>query len=212
MSKHHPAILTYGETLQRGFPVLLFIGREPNDAAARVYGHELHDFDKPSNCGYWNTAYGLVAAATEPRVPTVQVKRICRKSNSSPIVFAEAHPITIPNAVRNKDRLRRSLSDRQIQQHIEHVISFREVMDRVSLVLLSGLEADSFDRSRALYERYFRDAGVQMRSIKFLVGTNAPAIRESLGADGLRSIREIFQRFTILTSFAGAPCGLSTAL
>jgi hypothetical protein len=103
MSEAHPAIAVYGDTAERSFPLLMVVGREPNsvnNGPSKGVATYCFDRDDGPRCAFWNTSYGI--AARSVGLSTRELKARCRSERASPIIYADALPITIRNQTRNK--------------------------------------------------------------------------------------------------------------
>ncbi|WP_144769191.1 hypothetical protein [Methylobacterium dankookense] len=117
------------------------------------------------------------------------------EKRASPIIYADALPITIKNAVANKAVLRAAVPDHAIAAHVEHIFSHEAVIKRVGLVLLSGLGDQGFRRSVAHFEAACEARGIPVLEVPFFYGTNMPKIRATLTPEILMQIRTIMDGF-----------------
>lgn len=134
----HPLIAVYGDTLDDAFPLILVVGREPNNA--RRVGKRIgqYDFDLAPRCAFWNRAYTTAARAVSTTAR--ELKHSCRERNASPMIFADISPVSIPDRVRAKNALRRSVLPAAIRDHIDHILSHDALLRRVHLAWLVGLD------------------------------------------------------------------------
>jgi hypothetical protein len=197
----HPAIALYGRTHQHKFPLVLVVGREPNNDHDRTEGTGTYDFygkNGQKRCAFWNTAYGTMARLA-PGLTTGRLKQICERADASPIAFADALPAGLCNGEANKKQRRRAISDQEISTHIREVFS-QEVfsqskLPRVSMILLSGLEIDEFSRSVALIEKEAKARGIDCRHVPFFFGNNAKKIRAAIEGSSEIALRRIAHTF-----------------
>lgn len=175
----HACLISYGSTHETDLPLVLVVGREPNDTSPVTREWGTYDFRKSPNCAFWNVAYGILGAAATPAMNTGAVKRLAVEKGASPIIIADAMPQSIDNAVRNKALVRDAITEAAIAQHVENVFAHERFIKRVKLVLLSGLDA-RFARSAGLYEDKCRALGIHVQSVPFLYGTNVPKIRSAI--------------------------------
>jgi len=144
---HHPTILVYGDTLKYIFPLILIIGREPNNVLPVRDTVEEYDFDTARHCAFWNFSHGFVARIVNKRHTARDFKQLCRSKKASPIAYADSLPICIPNETVGKQIARSSVSDADINRHIDNIFRHRQIINRTALVLLSGLRDPVFERS-----------------------------------------------------------------
>ena len=133
----HPIISLYGDTEALRFPLILVIGREPNDDLKM--GDEVgpYDFMKAPHTGVWNTAYKLVASSRGMSI--ARFKKLCRNRGNSVLAFADVSPFTIPNGVKNKAEIRSRYGTEDYVKHVKDIM-VKKVFGRVQMVILSGLE------------------------------------------------------------------------
>jgi hypothetical protein len=141
MRETHPIMLYYKETKDLDFPLILFVGREPNGDVEikNIIGE--HNFDDYPNCAFWNTSYGVVANVLG--VSTSEIKELFRKRKSSCIVFSDSLPCTILNKVKDKFSIREKILEENIINHINDIFSL-EISKRIKLIVLSGLQDKGF--------------------------------------------------------------------
>jgi len=177
----HPILLTFGQTLTSTFPLILAIGREPNtpEPIRNILG--TYDFRRHPRCGFWNTSYSVVARVAGKK--TRQLKHLCVSKGASPIVYADALPIGVPNAIRDKDAYRRAVSSSSIAEHIANIFAYRDITARVALIMVSGLYSPIFDTSKQQIEAACRSAGISYVHVPFFYGTNTRKIYNQLSPD-----------------------------
>ena len=64
------------------------------------------------------------------------MKQLLIKQNSSPIVFTDASLKAILNNVKDKNAIRVTLTDEEINEHVAAIFANEKLMKRVNLVLL----------------------------------------------------------------------------
>lgn len=193
----HACLISYGSTHEIDLPLVLVVGREPNDSATVTPDWGTYDFRKSPNCAFWNIAYGVLGAAATPAMSTGAVKRLAVEKGASPIIIADAMPQSIDNAVRNKALVRDAITDAAIARHVENVFAHERFIARVKLVLLSGLDA-RFARSARMYEDKCRALGIHIQSLPFFYGTNSPKIRSSITPETRAQLEFVADAFTNL--------------
>lgn len=210
MQAAHPALIGFDQTFERDFPLIMAVGREPSSDEEAVYGLGHYDFRSSPNCGFWNISYGMVAAAVG--LKTYDLKRLCVAQRSSPLIYADASPITIKNAVADKATLRAAVPDEAVAGHVAHIFSHEAVIQRVGVVLLSGLKAPGFRRSVAYFQAACDARGIPCVEVPFFYGTNAPKIRDAIDQATSVRIQTIMRSFQEAGSPNAAPPGASHAL
>ena len=101
----HPLIIYYKETANKIFPLIMFIGREPNNINPYEDTIGGYDFDEAPRCSFWNIGYKIVGNINGFAVSDLKNK--CRSKKSSPIIFSDSLPSPIPMRIKNKSKIRR---------------------------------------------------------------------------------------------------------
>ena len=200
MKRGHACLISYAETADRSFPLILVVGREPNEDLPPSEATGPYDFRTSKNCAFWNVAYSLLGSVGTPPRSTAQMKAQAEAAAASPILFADALPLTLRHAAKNKAAQRLAISDAAIERHVAAVFSHRELIDRVRVIILSGL-GPSFERSVAVYRRLAEARSVALAELPFFYPTNMPAIRERLGKElrnHLADVLSVFDHHAIL--------------
>lgn len=183
----HPALIYFGsKTLTRNFPLILFVGREPQTDQMASKGIGTYDFTKYPRCAFWNTAYSQLAQADgHGDYRGAALKRDCLQAESSPIAFADALPICLSdkNSSGEKRRERSAISRAAIDDHIDGILSF-DLLNRVDLVVLSGHERQEFSYATGALQTRLDAKGIRHISTAFLYPTNSRRIQEQLIASG----------------------------
>lgn len=175
----HACLISYASTHETDIPLVLVVGREPNGSSPVTPDWGTYDFREWPNCAFWNVAYGVLGSAASPALNTGAVKRLAVEKAASPIIIADAMPQSIDNAVRNKAAQRDVISDAAIEQHVENIFAHDQLIKRVKIVLLSGLDA-RFARSSRIFEEKCRSLNIPLQSLPFFYGTNFPKIRAAI--------------------------------
>lgn len=199
MSDHHNAISLYGKTLSREIPLVLAFGREPNGTAVKVSGVGPYDFLDAPRCAFWNVAHNA-AGSTVSAQSGAWFKKFCIEHSSSPITFADALPITIKNKVAGKHAIRSATTEEAISSHIEHIFSLNEVIDRVGLIIFSGLDAPVFGKSIDLITKRAKSISIPFLQVPFFYPTNTQKIRNAMDMFpvGTEAFRKIISEFLAL--------------
>ena len=190
----HGNLLIYKKTCQFEHPLILVIGREPNTGLEIVNSVTHYDFDLASRCGFWNSSYSLVAKKTGFQ-STRCLKIACRDRESSPIIYADALPIGIPNDCQNKAERRRAICRDDIYRHVDNIFSHRGIIDRVSLIFLSGLYALEFEGAVSRIKNYIQHIRVPAIELKFFTSRNASAHMKAVSEENrelLKHVREVW--------------------
>jgi len=172
----HAAIALYADTRQFDFSLLLAFGREPNSQHGKTRGVNLYDFNDAPSCAFWNIAYRTVGRAASNLLSTSKLKTICEENRASPIAFADALPIGLKNSEKSKFIKRMAISDSEINEHIEEIFSHRDIINRISIILLSGIHTPEFIRSKHKIKEMASDRKIPTIDVPFFYGTNARKI------------------------------------
>lgn len=190
----HACLVSYARTVDASFPLILVVGREPNEDLPPSEETGSYDFRTSMNCAFWNVAYSLLGSLADPPRSTRQIKAEAEAAAASPILFADALPLTLRHAARNKAAARLAIEDAAIERHVAAVFSHRALIDRVRVIILSGL-GPSFERSVAAYRRLAGERGIALAELPFFYPTNMPAIRERLGNELKSHLADVLRDF-----------------
>lgn len=188
----HPAILTFGQTAEQKFPLIMFIGREPNNSTmsdSTVGNYNFNDFP---NCAFWNIAFGLVGTCTSKN--TYEIKQVFKTSNSSPIIFTDASPKGIPSKETNKRQFRNTLTHQDFDHQIE-VIFKSPLISRVKLIFLCGLTENNFLYFQEHFIKKALTHKIPTSKIPFLFGNNVPKIKAQITENEIDIIKNVFQKY-----------------
>jgi hypothetical protein len=188
----HPIIICFGDTATANYPLILIVGREPNSDHPVCNEVGTYDFRKAPQCGFWNASYAL--AARQVNLTSAQLKRRCIELNGSPLLYADAMPQGLLNAVPNKGRRRRGFTDKELQDHVSRIFE-KPIIKRVKLVILSGLEHRVFEPSRQRFEELCGERSIQRANLPFFSNQNAPRINQQLDAESQRQIAVVVSEF-----------------
>jgi len=123
-----------------------------------------------------------------------EVKREFVVHNASPILFADAFPQGIQNAVINKTATRSKQAELANEQ-VEAIFKHTEVIKRIKLVLLSGQDSYLFNEFRSLIADRFGQLNIQVKSVPFFYPTNLPKIHNNLSEDDIALIKSIYDSY-----------------
>lgn len=202
----HPNLISYKETASREFPLILVVGREPNDSNFVSQKLGTYDFAQHPRCGLWNTSYKVIAdLSVGYELSCASLKKLCAERQSSPIVIADALPIGLPDKARNKAGARKAIIPAAIEQHVAGVFSHRPIIERVGLALLSGHHLSGFDYASSLYQRELEKREIPFVRVNFLTMTQNRKIKEQIEASegALDIVRRILGHFVAQKN--GAP-------
>jgi hypothetical protein len=164
-------ILYYKATLEARFPLILIFGREPNDSNDTVDSDNWqYDFSDHPRCAFWNISHSLIGGSCD--LTAAQLKAKFRQRNCSPILYSDSSPISIPNSALRKAKIRKGITEEEIDNHIDLVFSNKEIIDRVKIVILSGLYKSDFSYSKNLIIQKCADKGIVPCEVPFFYGTN----------------------------------------
>lgn len=189
----HPAILTFGQTTQKKFPLIMIVGREPNNSTMSDSTIGNYDFKKYSNCAFWNIAFSLFGHCNSKN--TNEIKQTFKNSNCSPIIFTDASPKGIPNIETNKRQFRNTLTHQDFDHQIE-VIFNNPLITRVKLIFLSGLTDTNFLYFREQFIKKALSLSIPTTEIAFLFGNNLPKIKTQITDREITIIKNVFQKYS----------------
>lgn len=193
MTETHPILTYFRETKQASFPLVLAVGREANTDLQMENRDGAYDFRLFPHASFWNNAYGILAESVG--LECWRLKDICTKSECSPLVVGNCLPIGIKNDVRNKRAVRMRVSEDAKRDHVQAMFSLRVLVDRVGMVVMSGVDDAVFDASREVVVSECRRRGVQAAEVPFFYGGNRPAIERKLTTEDWAKIKEITSAF-----------------
>lgn len=198
-NKSHPALIYFGsKTLSRDFPLVVFVGREPQTDEAVSKGIGPYNFTKHPRCAFWNTAYSQFARSdVRGDYRGADLKRECLQADASPIVFADALPICLSdtNSTGRKVSEREAVSKAAIDEHIDGIIGL-DLFERVSLVVLAGHGRREFSYATEAFQRRLDAKCIPHVSTAFLYPTNSRKIRSQIAETGAdRRFRSILAAF-----------------
>lgn len=190
---HHPLLQSYGETVERSFPLILAIGREPNTQLPISGDHGCYDFDLAPRCAFWNVSYAMLGRSVGLAVH--ELKSEVRARRASPIIYADSLPIGLRNSVKNKKLHRDAIQNGFGSAHVDRIFAYRPLLDRVSIVLASGLDDGVFSESVSRIRGHCEEKGIRYAELPFFYGTNTPKIRIAVAGDVEDSIRAVMRDF-----------------
>lgn len=102
--------------------------------------------------------------------------------------------IGLKNEIVDKRR-HRIVDEAQVREHISCIFGYRSLLDRVRVVLVSGLDDDVFRSSVAEIRRWCIHLGKEYAEMPFFYPTNSARIRESLTSDLGVSLEGVMRNF-----------------
>ncbi|WNJ91114.1 hypothetical protein [Bosea sp. 685] len=192
----HPCLISYGITHLSDLPLVLVVGREPNGTSPVSDAWGPYDFykrvvgNRRAGSPFWDGAYGVMGTATAPSIDTKGFKALVAARGVSPLIFADALPHGIDNAVRNKVSQRLAIPTAYLEAHIRRVFSHEVFINRVKAVLLSGFTA-SLERSARAFEAECHHRGIPFQHLPFFAGQNLSKIRETISAETWAILRSV---------------------
>ena len=189
----HPLFLNFGETSQMNFPIILIIGREPNNDSISDATVGQYDFKTHPKCAFWNTAFKLVGSYND--ITTAELKKLFIKNNSSPIVFTDASPKGIPNIVSAKNKIRSTLAEAEIKEHIKSIFNNEKLINRVKFVLFSGLENNKYNMFKTLFNEQAIERQIPITEISFLIGNNYPKIQKKICDKEIKILIDVYKEY-----------------
>lgn len=130
--------LVLGDTLDKDFPLILVIGREPNNHCNVI--DKVGTYPSPQGCTFWARSHELISRYTglQPH----EFKDQCLKQNASPIVFSDASPLGLDGRYTpyRKKKLRQAITPEELADHANTVFSQSNIISRTKFVLISGVE------------------------------------------------------------------------
>ncbi len=191
----HPLLVSFGLTYDKKFPLILVVGREPNNETVSDKSFWHYDFNTAKNrrCAFWNTAFGLFGLYNGLRAS--QMKELFNKNQSSPIVFTDASPKGIKNSVANKKAIRNTVTIEELTEHIDAIFVNENLLDRIKLTLLSGLEDAKYDTFKTLFKQKASEKNILIKEIPFLIGYNSKKIKTLINDKDIEVLRQVFEEF-----------------
>ncbi len=211
MSNTHPVMLRYKNTHLHSFPLILIVGREPNNDPDSESTYESNGlpFNKGidentgkefnnTKCAFWNIAFGKFAKVNGTH--TQQIKKDFEYREACPIIFTDASPIGIPNEKGNKWRERKKLGELKFKEQLEKIFKQKDLLIRVKLVIFSGLDRDKnvYEYFKKEFETYKNDHGYDFRineNVPFFYGTNSKKIDDAIKKEDQEIFKEIYNEF-----------------
>ena len=197
MSDTHPTIQFFGKTDSGPFPLILAIGREPNTKLPIVDTIGPYDFREVPYCGFWNISYSMLGRLGG--LSTREFKSLCVKRHASPLVYADALPHALANEAAGKQAIRRAIPSEAARAHVGRVFSHRQLLDRVKVVILSGVDSETFHPATQAFRRHSAAESIRVIDLPFFYGTNTPEIERRLTNDDRAALKAVLDAFEVQT-------------
>lgn len=206
------AVVAVGYTERERFPLILVIGRENNGSAKIVPGVGIYDETVSSGSAFWNRAYGFVQRLTRWQG---HFRQRCVEAKMSPIIFTNALPKPIPNAMKNKDSLRATVQKDEIRFHLSGVFGLA-VADRVAAVVFSTGNSPAYEFPRAEVKKACSERGIPFIELPYFATQGLPnvVLDESIRPKDvavLQSIVDEFKEYSQHVASADAPSAAHSA-
>jgi hypothetical protein len=174
---------------------MLVVGREPNESIPVSPTLGTYDFRTSPNCGLWNMAYRLLARADQnPNFGTGHLKALCVQKQSSPIVIADALPITrLYGAGVPVPRI----DDNVLKAHIDSVLGHEEVISRVRVAFLSGHQREPYKSASSLFKKRLDEMGIRWLDTSFFALQHSRLIESEVEESqwAWSTLREVLAEF-----------------
>ncbi len=169
----HPTILAFGETLDLmgELQLLLVIGREPNCEDEIVNEVRAFPLNHAPRCCFWNRSRAQLARIGGAVTPH-HFKMLRRERKACPIIYADSLGICIPYADPQRDARRTEWANFQenVVAHIANIFSHQPIINRVALVIMSGLNQAVFATAIASIVQHCEELNIPYQSIGFFGG------------------------------------------
>lgn len=191
--KYHPLILAHSQTYDRKFPLILVVGREPNNSSVSNGEIGLYDFVKHSRCAFWNVAFSIFGKINGLQCKETKNEFLRRKA--SPILFTDAIPQGIENTVSKKHDLRNAHL-KSTTEHVDAIFKHNDVINRVSLVLLTGLNDPMYYEFKKEIEKRLLEFEIPVKEVPFFYPTNTPKILDCLTVGDRQLFQRVYKNYT----------------
>lgn len=196
MHNTHPLITYYKQTNDKNFPLILFVGREPNDNSKYSDLIGEYNFVKNSHSSMWNKSYGLIAKLNSP-LKITELKEKCKSKKSSPIIFTNLSPTPVPNnkSPNKKQTIRQNIKPEQFTSHFNQILS-KKIINRVELIIIS-VECNELSKAENYFKKLCKKHKKECLSIPYLANpTNSyKKICKSFKKKQINLIKKIFNKW-----------------
>lgn len=173
MPKTHNILLYYRNTLKTSSPLVLIVGREPNNTVP--FDNKLGKYDLAKRKGgwYWKRTHKYLGNIAGIR----DFRKACIKDGYSPIIYADISPMPLKHHKKGKKRLRRSITEEAFKAHIDRIFSHKKLMNRVKLIILGIGDRKEFSEAATYFKRKTKKRIIET---PFLINYNRPKIMKIL--------------------------------
>jgi len=198
----HPIIVTFGDTLDGDFHLLLVIGREPNFRGNLVNEAGRFPLNHARHCCFWNRSRAQLARIGGNVAPPV-FNTLCQETNACPIIHADSLGICIPYAHPEREARRAEWANvpGNPAAHVANIFGHLAIIKRVSLVIMSGLTqpevlAHVFQGAVGAIERECAARNIQHEHVGFF-GSRVPRYQldEHLTEQSQQIMHDIYREF-----------------
>lgn len=181
-------ISTYTRIDSETHPLILIVGREPNNKGRFVKSFGTYNFDNAPKCAFWNESYAVVGKICGMRGQTL--KQMCRDKNTSPIAFTDISPLPIRNCDPDKRAKRKKITHEEIDAHVNDIVSLSDMLGRTAVVLLTGHRSGSlskqaketFGYGATQLELALKFRKIPHISVPFMFGNNQKKILDAISS------------------------------
>lgn len=197
------AVVAVGRTEQEQFPLILIFGRESNGSAEIIPGISLYDETVSSGSAFWNRAYGFIQRITDWKG---NFRQSCIEAEMSPIIFTNALPRPIPNALQNKDLLRADVQENEILRHVSGIFGLN-IASRVSAVIFSTGTSAVYEFSRTEVKKVCSKKNIPFIEVPYFATQGRPngVLDQSIECKDAATIRSIVNEFRAYTQQVADP-------
>ena len=189
----HSLILAYGETYIKEFPLILIVGREPNNATISDNSLGHFDFQQFPRCSFWNMAFKLIGSYNG--LSTKEIKKLFAKTKSTPVIFSDAAAKGISSMIIDKNIIRDSMTKLDFDNQVEAIFFNHALIKRVKLIITSGLSKNLYVDFKQALHKEAKAKQIPVIDISFLYGTNYPRIQGEIGNNEAAIIKEVFETY-----------------
>ena len=158
-------VLVFGDTRDRGHDLILFVGKEPNNALERTvtigrYGDDWTGGGTGTSCNFWNRMYSHAGAMVGIHGNTL--RRFCARVGASPLAVTDLSPLALDGSytTAQKKAIRKRISGADFEAHVRGVFSHTALMQRVRLAWMVGHHGSGLDCGIPIFEAACREADV----------------------------------------------------
>jgi hypothetical protein len=189
----HPLILAFGSTYEKDFPLILIVGREPNNETVSDKSFGYYDFRMFPRCAFWNLSFKLFGSFNG--LTTTEIKQEFVSRNTSPIIFTDASSKGVLNKVTSKHKVRNSLTEEDFNNQVDSIFANEKLAIRIKLIILSGLSSNIYQDFKVRLNHEALKRQIPTKEILFLFGTNYPKIEKELSDNEIDLMKSVFENY-----------------